>query len=205
MRVAENNDVVHFVASFQLLSALSLERPSHWLEPGTEYEIVARIWNGSYTAPVAGLPVSFSFLSFGIGASVHAIATTFVDLGVKGSSSCPAFARCLWKTPDAGGHYCLQVELRWFDDANPANNLGQHNTDVKVLNSPKASFDLRVFNAVQTPSRIRLRADSYALLELPVCGERPQSGETLAQRVLSLKSRHGYEAQRTPPESMPLS
>ena len=41
--------------------------PSHTLAPATEYEIVARIWNGSTDAPAVNLPVRFSYLTFGIG------------------------------------------------------------------------------------------------------------------------------------------
>ena len=41
--------------------------------PDTEYEIVARIWNGSTDAPVVDLPVYFSYLDFGIGTTRHEI------------------------------------------------------------------------------------------------------------------------------------
>src|SRR5438309_1673546 len=57
---------------------------SSLLEPGTKYEIVARIWNGSLNAPLAGLPVHFSYLDFGAGTINVPIDSTKVDLGVKG-------------------------------------------------------------------------------------------------------------------------
>jgi hypothetical protein len=44
---------------------------SHAIEPDTEYEIVARIWNGSTDAPVPLLHVRFSYLSFGGGGDQH--------------------------------------------------------------------------------------------------------------------------------------
>jgi hypothetical protein len=37
------------------------------LLPSTTYDIVARIWNNSVDAPVAQLPVRFSYLNFGVG------------------------------------------------------------------------------------------------------------------------------------------
>src|SRR5205809_3325151 len=43
--------------------------PSSSLDPDTEYEVVARIWNGSTQAPAVSLPIRFSYLSFGIGAT----------------------------------------------------------------------------------------------------------------------------------------
>src|SRR5262249_12441333 len=63
--------------------------PSYSLEPDTEYDVVARIWNNSTEAPVVGLPVIFSFLSFGVGTQRHAVGATTVDLGVKGGPNHP--------------------------------------------------------------------------------------------------------------------
>jgi hypothetical protein len=146
---------------------------AHALDPATEYDVVARVWNGSQNAPAVGLPVRFSFLSFGIGTENHAIGTTFVDLGVKGSAGAPAFAQHPWTTPAEPGHYCLQVVLDWFDDANPLNNVGQTNTDVKPLNSPLATFRLPVRNGGRKPRRVRLEADAYGLPAPDRCAEAP--------------------------------
>src|SRR5215211_6669859 len=128
---------------------IHLERPaqpgtpvdSHSLDPSTDYVVVARVWNGSTTAPAVDLPVHASYLEFGIGTIRHEIGQTSVDLPVKGAAGTPAFARIPWRTPAAAGHYCLQLELIWADDAEPGNNLGQHNTDVRPLNSPRANFE----------------------------------------------------------------
>lgn len=149
------------------------------LEPDTEYEVVARVWNNSYDAPAIGLPVTLSFLSFGIEMTSTFVGRTFVDLGAKGTSQCPAFAKFRWRTPTAAGHYCLQARLDWEDDANPDNNLGQENTHVGELHSPAVfSFGLRNDAGVQR--RIRLEADMYRLLPRPPCPEqktfrRPES------------------------------
>jgi hypothetical protein len=145
---------------------------SHSLQPDTDYLVVARIWNGSTTAPAPGLPVKVSYLSFGIGTTRHDVGMTSVDLPVKGAVGCPATAVVPWHTPAAPGHYCLQVDLLWDDDANPANNLGQHNTDVKPLNSPHAAFAVPLRNNTTERARVVLHTDAYRIPELTPCDER---------------------------------
>jgi hypothetical protein len=138
------------------------EVPSHELQPETVYEVVARIWNGSNEAPAIGLPVRFSYLDFGIGTVSHAIGEKKLDLPVKGAPGLPAVARMDWKTPKAG-HYCLQVQLVWADDANAANNLGQENTDVKALNSPRSAFLVPVRNNTTRRQSFTMHADAYQM------------------------------------------
>jgi hypothetical protein len=145
---------------------------SHDLKPNTTYDVIARIWNNSLDAVVVNMPVEFSYLSFGIGTTKTHIETTAVDVGAKGAPGCPAFARVPWTTP-THGHYCLVVEFTWADDANPFNNVGQHNTDVKPLNSPKARFKMAVRNSSRERHEIVLRLDTYKLPALPDCGELP--------------------------------
>jgi hypothetical protein len=143
------------------------------LKPNTTYDVIARIWNNSLDAVVVGMPVDFSFLSFGIGAKKNPIATFHsINLGVKGSANCPAFAKVQWTTPATPGHYCLLVEFSWADDANPFNNVGQHNTNVKPLNSPHAQFVFPVRNEARTEQQIVLTVDSYTLPESRDCGDR---------------------------------
>lgn len=72
------------------------------LLPDTDYEIDATIWNNSFDAPIVGLTVDFSFLSFGVGTTLHSIGTKVVNLGVKGGNNHPAHARIPWRTPPAG-------------------------------------------------------------------------------------------------------
>jgi hypothetical protein len=142
------------------------------LDPDTEYDVVARVWNASTDAPVAALPVSFSYLSFGIGVESHPIGRTAVDLGVKGGPDHPAFARVRWRTPAAAGHYCLQVLLEPADDLNPANNLGQENTQVGAAHSPvEFAFPLR--NRDTRAATFRLEVDAYAIPPQRPCSERP--------------------------------
>lgn len=146
---------------------------SNDLKPSTTYDVIARIWNNSIDAVVVNMPVDFSFLSFGIGTTKTHIATTAVDVAAKGMAGCPAFAKVQWTTPPTPGHYCLVVEFTWADDANPFNNVGQHNTDVKPLNSPHAAFTVPVRNAARERRQVALRVDAYTLPELPECGRLP--------------------------------
>lgn len=137
----------------------------HDLQPDTDYLVISRVWNGSTTAPALGMPVNLSYLDFGIGTTSHEIGSTTVDLSVKGGSRCPAFATIPWRTPPAAGHYCLQTRLLWGDDAEPGNNLGQSNTDVKPLNSPHAAFTVAVRNSTRQRDVLRLTVDSYAIAQ----------------------------------------
>jgi hypothetical protein len=137
--------------------------PSSDLIGGQEYDIVARIWNGSNDAPAVNLPVRFSYLDFGIGTVNVPIGWDKIDLPVNGAVGHPAIARQKWQAPTAGGHYCIQVEPVWPDDANPANNLGQENTNVKPLNSPRAVFTFPVRNDAELAQTLRLELDTYML------------------------------------------
>ena len=149
----------------------------HLLKPGTVYDIVARIWNNSTEAPVVGLPVDFSYLSFGIGTQSHPVGQTKVNLGVKGGPNHPAFARVPWKTPDAEGHYCVQVSFNWVDDVNPNNNLGQTNIDVVAAHSPaEIVFQLR--NNARQRREFRFEADGYAIPPPSPCSEQRPAAPT---------------------------
>jgi hypothetical protein len=154
-------------------NVLSVDVPSSALQPDTEYEIVAQIWNGSPDAPVVDLPVSFSYLAFGIGTESFPITDpqqpVFVTLGVKGGPNHPAFAVAKWRTPSAPGHYCIQVKLDPVSDANYGNNVGQENTQVVAAQSlAELTFPLR--NNTGQQAMIRLEADTYVLPDLPACG-----------------------------------
>ncbi len=150
--------------------------PSEWILPSTTYDVVAQIWNGSTDAPAVNLPVRFSYLTFGIGQTRVPIGQTVVDLPVKGAPGSPAFAHMKWTTPSAAGHYCLQVELIWSDDANPANNVGQENTNVKPLNSPRAAFTFPVRNDTGQVQALLLEADTYTVPNRHPCPDQTPDG-----------------------------
>jgi hypothetical protein len=177
----------------ELASAPGVAVDAHALAPGTHYRVLARIWNGSATAPVADLPVDMSFLDFGIGGVLVPIGATTVNLPVKGAVGTPVIAAVDWTTPITPGHYCLQVRLVWPYDADPGNNLGQHNVDVKPLNSPKATFTVPVRNTGRRPIRVALDVDAYELPPLRPCPpeERGDGEEAVARRRRRVSALHG--------------
>jgi hypothetical protein len=140
------------------------------LLPDTEYEVRATIYNGSNEAPAVNMPVDFSFLTFGIGTTSTFIDRKYVDLPVKGAVGHPITAPAIWKTPATPGHYCLQVNLIWGDDANPNNNLGQENTNVGLFQSP-AVFEFPIYNDTDGVEHVSLEIDTYILPERVNCSE----------------------------------
>jgi NPCBM-associated, NEW3 domain of alpha-galactosidase len=148
----DNPDIQLYLNGSQVSSTL--------ISPGTTYEIVAQIWNNSTDAPVVAMPVAFSFLEFGVGTISVPIGSTQVDLGVKGSPGCPAFATMPWTTPTTPGHYCIQVLLEPVDDINVNNNLGQENTNVGTAHSP-ALFTPTLRNDTLKTQGYKFEVDTY--------------------------------------------
>ncbi|AZO52844.1 MULTISPECIES: hypothetical protein [unclassified Mesorhizobium] len=144
------------------------------LQPAHTYRIRVRVWNGSYDAPAIGVGVALSYLSFGAQTVSRPIANTAVNLGAKGTIDCPAYAEFSWTTPATGGHYCLQAQLSWGDDANPGNNLGQKNVNIAEMRSP-ARFVFSVRNEASVVRRFQVEADCYGLPKLRPCA--PSRGE----------------------------
>jgi hypothetical protein len=168
------------------------------LEPDTDYEIVARIWNGSVDAPVIEMPVHFSFLSFGIGTLSNAIGSTKITIGVKGSANQPAVARMPWRTPALPGHYCIQVLLDPIDDINYHNNLGQENTQIRRAESP-ALFNFQLRNNTRRRQRYHFMADGYALGRPEPCGERDlDREERMARHRRATHLPAGWAVELTP-------
>ncbi len=132
------------------------------LLPDTDYVIESTIWNNSYEAPAVGVGVDVSFLSFGAGTTKHNIGHKSINLGVKGGANHPARVKVIWRTPITPGHYCLQVDIDWFDDVNPANNMGQNNVRIEEPQSP-AQFQFKLKNDTPETQRYRLEPDSYEL------------------------------------------
>jgi hypothetical protein len=165
--------------------------PETDLVPATDYEIQATIWNNSYDAPVVGLRVEFSFLSFGASTVSTPIGAVYVNLGVKGGPNCPALAKMPWKTPATPGHYCIQVNILWADDANPNNNLGQNNIDVVAIHSP-ANFTFRLRNNTDTSNNYVFEVDTYAIPTQPDCPAALTSADrgNFAQRMERIKAIH---------------
>jgi hypothetical protein len=146
---------------------------SSWdLDPATEYEVVARVWNKSPDAPVVGLRVVFFVLSFGIGGHAEFIGVTSIpNLGVKGGPNHPAHAKITWTTPAVPGHYCIEVLLDPVDDQDYGNNLGGENTLVGQAHSP-ADFTFELRNDTRREQTYRFEVDTYQIPEPRPCDER---------------------------------
>jgi hypothetical protein len=170
----------------------------HTLKPDTDYVIIVRVWNGATNAPAVHLPVRVSYQNFGIGTPQQFIGQEFVNLGVKGSPTCPAFAKVPWRTPATPGHFCIRVDLVWSDDANPLNNVGQTNTDVKPLNSPNAMFTFAVRNEAREARTVRFEADGYRMPPPPPCDELPKRQETPDERRARAFRQHGRQHHPVP-------
>jgi hypothetical protein len=166
---------------------------SNQLLPSTTYEVVAQIWNNSTNAPVVGMPVTFSFLEFGVGTTSVPIGSTQIDLGVKGGPNCPAYASMLWTTPPTPGHYCIQVLLQPADDTNTQNNLGQENTNVGTAHS-SAVFTFTLRNDSDKQQTYNFALDAYVPGTPDPCGA-SDSAEDRAARV----ARHRRGVQPVPP------
>jgi hypothetical protein len=174
--------------------------PEGQLPPNTLHEIEATIWNNSYDAPVVAMRVDFSFISFGVGTTSTPIGSAFVDVGVKGSLKHPGRVTMPWMTPAVPGHYCIQVQLHWVDDANPNNNLGQNNVDVAAAASP-AQFTFQLRNPFPKKALFTFTVDTYRLPELEPCDEtpRPPPDELRSERIRRIAARHRLEALGIPP------
>lgn len=170
---------------------------SHELLADTEYEVRARCWNDSFDAPAVDCSVHFSYLDFGIGTVSKPIGSTTVDIGVKGSTTQPAFASIKWRTPRQPGHYCLQALLDPLDDRDTGNNLGQENTDVKVAQSP-VPFDFTLRNDGRKERRFHFEVTAYELRRQP-CRGTDAKNRLAAHRREDHRIPAGWAVTITPP------
>jgi hypothetical protein len=177
--------------------------PPHALLPGHTYRVHVRVHNNSVDAPAVGMPVVFSYLSFGVGTVSTVIGATAVTLPVKGAVGHPATTFHDWKTPTTPGHYCIQVLLIWDDDKEKGNNFGQHNVDVKTFASP-ATFTFSVRNDALMRRLFALEADFYqppVADACPVPLNRLQGSRTPRTRpdASALLARHRRRTHPLPP------
>ncbi|MFD9663464.1 hypothetical protein ACFWAY_17845 [Rhodococcus sp. NPDC059968] len=179
LAVTWHNPDIHL----ELASAPGVAVDASALSPDTEYRVFARIWNRSTDGPAADVEVRLSYIDFGIGGVSVPIDFDKVDVPVKGAAGSPGVAKVDWRTPPRPGHYCLQVLIVWPYDANPDNNLGQHNVDVKPLNSPTARFIVPVRNTLRRDASIRLVADGYDLPPRRLCPPETPDAEERARRA----------------------
>jgi hypothetical protein len=171
--------------------------PEGSLLPDTDYEIDTTIWNNSYDAPAVGVGVDFAFYSFGAGTTLNPIGNKTVNLGVKGGANHPAHARIKWHTPPAG-HYCILVTLKWADDFNPDNNVGQNNVNVVSPQSP-AVFGFKLKNDTGKPQRYRFQTDTYTLPALKDCGKTIEKARDNDKKWKDIQAAHNPANFPVPP------
>src|SRR5205814_3900500 len=84
-----------------------------------------------------------------------------------------------WLTPASAGHNCIRATISHPDDANPLNNVGQHNTDVAAAASATRRFAFAVRNTAGTPRLPRFEFDSYSLPADPLRARSFEQRQTL--------------------------
>jgi hypothetical protein len=131
----DNPDVAIFLGG--------VEQYTYDLTTSTTYTVAITVHNSSRERPANGTSVEVRWIEFGAGGQTrHPIATLTADVPVWPGT---AVVTTPWRTPDAPGHYCIEVELLHPDDGNPSNNRGWNNTQVYAAHS---SMDrpIRIFN-----------------------------------------------------------
>ena len=142
--------------------------PSTELTSDTDYIVVATIHNASFD-PAIGVTVRSYFRGWGVDfddrtpAEVDAngdAAERIVHIGAWGQAT----VSFKWHTPAEAGHYCISIECHHPADREPANNVGQENTDV-VQASPGSSARIVVpfFNRRQRVRAFRIEVDEYEI------------------------------------------
>lgn len=162
---------------------------SHDLLPSTDYRITATIHNRSNNAPAPGMPVVFTLFSFGAGGGSQPLGSDVINLPVRAAPGEPALASIVWKTPPTPGHHCIQIEAVWPDDANPLDNIGQHNTVIRgAARGERIELRIPVVHFMQGRSRLRVRLDGYALPERPVRRQERESDQSFRKRIAAANS-----------------
>ena len=143
---------------------------SYNLKADTEYTIQATIHNHSTEAPAFSIPVVFTYRNWSAtsGTGMINIGTDVIDLPVCGGIGEPATASVKWKTPSEAGHYCLQVEVICPNDLNPADNLGQENTNVIEGSHSTVSVGVPIINPFHGKRTFQLSVNGYAIPGKPI-------------------------------------
>ncbi len=131
----DNPDVALFLGG--------VEQNTYDLTVNTHYEVRITVHNASREKPAVGTQVAIRWIEFGAGALIrHPIANLAATVPVwPGTITLTTD----WQTPATPGHYCIEIELSHPQDANPANNRGWNNTQVKAAGS-EVQVPIRIFN-----------------------------------------------------------
>jgi hypothetical protein len=144
---------------------------NHQLKPNKKYFVRATVHNGSIMTAV-NTSVSLEVLQFGAGTiTTQALGSVVIDVPALGS----AVSEFEWMTPETAGHNCLRATIVHLDDANPLNNVGQHNTDVAIPASATRKLKFYVGNHSPQERTYSLSMNSYRLPEQPMQPSQPQA------------------------------
>jgi hypothetical protein len=153
---------------------------NHHLAPHKKYFVRVTIHNSSIMAAV-NTAVTMEVLRFGAGTiAIDTLPAATVDVPALGSK----VAEFEWTTPETAGHNCLRATILHPDDANPLNNIGQHNTDVASPASPTRKLKFHVGNHSQHARRFTLSMNSYRLPAQPLRPDPPRGASAKQLRVV---------------------
>jgi hypothetical protein len=148
---------------------------NHSLQPGTEYSVRIRIHDGSTMAALS-TSVRVEVLRMGAATgTIDDLGTVVVDVPAVGTAE----IEVKWITPASAGHNCLRATITHPDDANPQNNVGQHNTDVATPASPTRRFAFAVGNTSAQVRAATFEFDSYQLPQDPLRARTFEQRQTL--------------------------
>lgn len=163
------------------------------LKPDADYTIEATIHNNSFMAAI-NTTVRFEVRRFGAGTSLLSdLGAVTIDVPAAGTT----VARIKWQTPETGGHNCLLAIIEHEDDANPLNNVGQHNTDIARSASPKRQLHFHVGNQGNAPRVVHLRMDGYRLPKRGNCAKDFQGRQTI-DHLRRLQAEHNVDKAPVP-------
>jgi hypothetical protein len=137
------------------------------LQPNHHYILHGRIWNASFN-PALGVEVRAAYRNWGLGGPWLVVqhdpgSIEHVEILVINPWG-HAMSRFHWHTPAVPGHYCIRVACHHPDDKNPANNVGQENTNI-VAGQPghKLIVPVPITNDSDRAARVLLFADTYKI------------------------------------------
>lgn len=159
----------------------AIEPDSYHLEADTDYIVNVRVHNAA-TDLALGVQVRMLFRHWSINAPDFAPVQRdsagnevfrHVDVDPMGST----ITQFLWHTPalppGEAAHYCLQARLWHPMDVNPANNVGQENTNVYAANPGHVDpgeivkVEIPLHNPARAAQHFRFEASLYAIDATP--------------------------------------
>jgi hypothetical protein len=137
--------------------------PGDILQPDTLYHVDVTVHNHSQMAAIA-TQVLLEWHKFGSSLPSTMVGTKAVNIPAIGS----AVVSFDWKTPGPPVHICLDAILTQADDANPLNNVGQHNVHIFGAGEPDGRVVMDVGNQARDARTYEIVLDSYRLPAVPL-------------------------------------